>query len=142
MTIRTRDFGEMEIAENDIIRFKQQIYGFDDYTNFVILYDDNIGDGFAWLQSTQEPALCFLMARPSAAIGEYCPELPAEAAALLGEGDYEYWLITVVPEDINNSTVNLKSPVVLNMSEHCAVQVILEENYPMRYRLFDKQEGA
>lgn len=142
MIIRTRDFGEMEISEKDTIHFKQEIYGFDSYTDFVILYDGSVGDDFAWLQSTQEPELCFLITRPSVAIDEYCPQLPQEVSNQLGNGDYEFWLIMVVPSNINDSTVNLKSPLVLNRATHSAMQVILEENYPIRFRLFDKQEGA
>lgn len=141
MTILTRDFGEMEIAENDIIRFGQQIYGFDNYTDFVILYDDSVGDDFAWLQSTQEPELCFLLAKPSAAADSYHPQVPPDIVGQLGKGEYEFWLIMVVPADIKDSTVNLKSPIVLNMASHSAAQVILEESYPIRFRIFDAREG-
>ena len=142
MIAQTRDFGEIEVSERDIISFKQQIYGFDEYTDYVILYDESVGDDFAWLQSVQERDLCFLIAKPSAAVSEYKPQLPYDAVKQLGEGEYEYWLIMVVPEDIKESTVNLKSPIVLNPSQCSAVQVILEDNYPIRFRIFDEREGV
>jgi flagellar assembly factor FliW len=47
-------------------------------------------------------------------------------------------LIAIVPQNIKDITVNLKSPVVVNMGKRLAVQAILENSaYPVRYRLFD-----
>ena len=41
MNIITRDFGEIEINEEDIITFTQPVIGFDDYKKFVILHDED-----------------------------------------------------------------------------------------------------
>ncbi len=60
MQIETRDFGRAEINEKDIITFVKPILGFEEYTRFVMLIDDEI-TGFAWLQSVEEKELCFII---------------------------------------------------------------------------------
>ena len=51
MIIKTRDFGEIEIDEKEIVTFKCPILGFDDFKEFIVLIDESIGENFAWLQS-------------------------------------------------------------------------------------------
>ena len=62
---------------------------------------------------------------------------PPDIRRQLGEGECESWLITVIPEDLRRSTVNLKSPVIVNPSSMVAAQVILDEDLPIRFPLFN-----
>ncbi len=137
MKVKTRDFGEVEVNTEDIISFEQKIFGFDRYTDFIMLYDDEFNGEYAWLQSVEEPELCFIIANPELLIKDYDPCYPPEVKSVLGSGTYEKWLIMVVKESIEDSTVNLKSPIIINFEKHRAMQVILEDEYPVRYRLFD-----
>ncbi len=137
MKVKTRDFGEVEVNTEDIISFEQKIFGFDRYTDFIMLYDDEFNGEYAWLQSVEEPELCFIIANPELLIKDYDPCYPPEVKSVLGSGTYEKWLIMVVKESIEDSTVNLKSPIIVNFEKHKAMQVILEDEYPVRYRLFD-----
>ncbi|MBQ3565695.1 MAG: flagellar assembly protein FliW [Oscillospiraceae bacterium] len=139
MKIKTRDFGEVEISENDIITFDEKIYGFEEYTDFIILYDDEFNSEYVWLQSVEESELCFIMANPML-VDDYSPEFKKEAEKFLGEGELEYWLMMVVRENITDSTVNLKSPVIINLNTCKAMQLILEDSYPVRHYLFKKEE--
>lgn len=135
MNILTRDFGEVEISKEDIITFDEKIYGFEEYSDFIMLYDDDFNGEYVWLQSTEEPSLCFIVANP-ALISNYNPDFKAAAEKALGKGKYEYWLMMVVAENIKDSTVNLKSPVIINLDTKKAMQLILEEKLPVRYNLF------
>lgn len=138
MKVLTRDFGEVEVTENDIITFEQKIFGFEEYgSDFIILYDDDFNGEYAWLQSVNESGLCFILANAELVIGEYNPKCEKEAAKVIGEGNYEYWLVTVIRENLKDSTVNLKSPVVINVDNRKAMQIISEESLPIRYKLFD-----
>ena len=71
----------------------------------------------------------------------YNPRLSPEVRGALGEGDYLFWLVVVVAEDFRDSTINMKSPVVVNLHTKRAVQTILEEDYPLRRPLAGSQEG-
>jgi len=142
MNIQTRDFGEMEITKDDIITFDEKIYGFEEYSDFIMIYDDEFNGEYTWLQSTEEPGLCFIMANP-VLVSDYAPDFLKEANKILGEGELEYWLMMVVHEDIRMSTVNLKSPIIINLDNRKAMQLILEEDYPVKHYLFkDKKEEA
>ncbi len=135
MNILTRDFGEIETTEEGIITFDEKIYGFEEYSTFVMLYDNEFNGEYVWLQSTEEPSLCFIMANP-ALIPNYKPDFTSEAEKFLGKGNYEYWVMMVIAENIKDSTVNLKSPVIINLDTKKAMQLILEENFPVKYSLF------
>lgn len=137
MIISTRDFGIIEIPEENIYHFSQPVFGFEEYKDYVILHDEEIGDDIVWLQSVQNPGLCFIMMDPSGLATEFSPELSKGSEELLGEGVYFCWVIAVIPQNTKDSTVNLKSPIFLNPSNHRAAQIILEGDYPVRFPLMD-----
>lgn len=139
MNILTRDFGEVEITKDDIITFDEKIYGFEEYRDFIMLYDDEFNGEYVWLQSAEEPGLCFIMANPNL-IADYNPEFTLEAEKYLGKGEFEYWVMMVVKDDITKATVNLKSPVIINLDNRKAMQLILEEKYPIKHPLFQTKE--
>ncbi|MGN0620318.1 MAG: flagellar assembly protein FliW [Porcipelethomonas sp.] len=136
MKINTRDFGEIEINEADIIKFENKIFGFEEYTDFIIIYDDDFNGEIAWLQSVEEPGLCFIISNPIQTVPGYDPDVEKEANKALGMGKYEIWLMMVVKDDIYESTVNLRSPLVINSENNQAMQLILDGDYSVRYKLF------
>ena len=140
MIIKTRDFGEAEISENDIITFVKPIIGFEEYTKFVMLMDDEIGDGFSWLQSCEEPGLCFVMANSQLLSKQYNPSVPDDVINLLGGKFTEKWLMAVAKDDNKDMSVNLKSPVLINMDNFTAAQIVSEDTLPIRFGLFSGKE--
>lgn len=145
MRIETRDFGAMDIDEKQVVRFVQPILGFEEQRDYVLLYDDAVGDCFIWLQSLQDKDTCFILLPPEAAVGHYCPSLPKESLELLEMEQPDqaaFRVIAVVPQEFKNATVNLKSPIVFNPQKLLAAQVVLDENYPIRARLVEQDEGV
>ena len=142
MLIQTRDFGEMEIDEKDIITFVEPIFGFEDYRKYVLMEHEELNPHFVWLQSTEEPMVCFVLANPRELVPDYEVRLPEDTAVALGEGGTLYFVLTVIRDPYYDSTVNLKSPVVINTQTGRAMQVILEEAYPIRQPLVQKEEEA
>lgn len=138
MTVKTRDFGEVEVSQDDVVEFVEPILGFEDLERFVFLYSQVDCEGFVWLQSTEEEEICFILAAPEVLDEKYTPSVPAALGKKLGEGELTIWLVTVVRDDFTESTVNLKSPIFLNIKTRRAGQVVLEENYPIRKSLFQK----
>ncbi len=141
MKLLTRDLGELEIDEKDIVTFAGPIFGFEKYHQFVFLYQEDLSEHFIWLQSVEEPELCFILVQPDLITDQYSPELPPEAKKLLGDGDYMCWLLVSLREPFTDSTVNLKSPIVVNPELHRAAQFVLEENLPIRHPLI-REGGA
>jgi len=135
MIIKTRDFGEVEVSENEIYHFTQPLFGFEEYTDFVILHDNDIGEDIVWLQSVSAAGLCFIIMDPGKLTTDYVPVLPDGSDKLLGEGDCFCGVVAVIPQNFKESTVNLKSPVFFNSENHHAAQMMLEGDYPVRFPL-------
>ncbi len=142
MVIKTRDFGEQNISENNIISFPDGIYAFEDEHRFVLL--SPLGENVypAWLQSVDNENLCFIVFDPKQIVSDYTVTAEEEnlAAAELGESsDPHYLVLAVVPEEYRDTTVNLKSPIVINTEKMLAVQAIATENYPIKFPIFKKE---
>lgn len=140
MNILTRDFGEIDVSPEDIITFSSPMFGFEDLTRYIFLFAEE-NTNIVWLQSVDNPHICFILADPKIVADSYAPHLSRDIRAQLGEGDCLFWLVVVVGQDFRDSTVNMKSPVVVNLHTKRAVQTILDEDYPIRLPLAGSQEG-
>ena len=60
----TRDFDEIEVTENDIITFPRGLFAFEEERKFILLTPLGEGKSPVWLQSTENPSLCFIMFSP------------------------------------------------------------------------------
>lgn len=143
MIIKTRDFGEEEISEEVIIDFPNGVYAFEENKRFVLLSPCGEDKYPMWLQSVDNPNLCFIVFDPKEFVPDYSVELDRETKELLEADGAELDLLcmAVVPDEYINTTLNLKSPIVINSEAKKGVQVIAAENYPLKFPAF-KKEGA
>jgi flagellar assembly factor FliW len=77
---------------------------------------------------------------PHAVKEDYAPNVNQEIVAPLGTltADNTYILVTVtVPKRVEDFSVNLKAPIVINMDNHKGVQLIVEDDYPVKYRVYE-----
>lgn len=142
MKYQTRDFGEVEIEQERVIRFVQPILGYEELVEYTLLYDKETGPGLVWLQSLEEKDVCFILLDPTALPLKYAPFVSEEQAKELGEGDLLYLPIVCIPENLKRSTVNLRSPIVVNAGTRKAMQVVLPKEFPTRVPLFEEEEGC
>ncbi len=143
MIIKTRDFGEEEISGEVIIDFPNGVYAFEENKRFVLLSPCGEDKYPMWLQSVDNPNLCFIVFDPREFVPDYSVELDKETKELLKADGAELDLLcmAVVPDEYINTTLNLKSPIVINSETKKGVQVIAAENYPLKFPAF-KKEGA
>jgi flagellar assembly factor FliW len=146
MLIRTKDYGEIEIDSQDIIRFPRGVYAFEEVTDFVLLQPD--GDSpILRLQAVGREDPRFILFDPFAVAPDYRLSAPADILKLLkaeSDRDLRFFAVAVVPADIRNTTINLKSPVAVNFDARLGAQFILDScDYPIRYPIFarGKTEG-
>lgn len=147
MKAATRLFGEIEIDESKIITFEEGIIGFPDMKKFTLIFDEEKEDkpSISWLQSMDEPEVAFPVMDPLLVCEEYNPSVEDELLKNLGtiKEDNLYVLVTVtVPQDIKNLAVNLKAPIVINTDTRKASQIIVEDDLPVRYRIYEILEEA
>lgn len=134
MIIQTKDFGELTIDSSEILHFKQPIYGFEDFKNYVVLFDDSVGNWFSWLQSIDNSDVCFILVDPSI-ISDYHPIISSEIQKSLeisNEDDIAVRVVAVIAEDFEKSTINLKSPIIIGKKSRIASQVILDDDFPIK----------
>ena len=126
MKIETRDFGTMEIGEEQIIEFPNGIYAFEDAKKFAFIELEK-GHFPAWLQCVDSVKPCFIVFDPWLICKDYEITLNSGEKAMLEVND---------KTNLQETTVNLKSPIVINMDTKKAAQVILPKNYPYRQPIF------
>jgi len=143
MRVTTRLFGEIEIADEKIITFPNGIIGFADMTKFTLIYDEEQGStaGIRWLQSLDEPGFAMPVMDPLTVKEDYNPEVDDELLKNIGKvtADNILVLVTVtVPSDLTKMSVNLQGPIIINVDECKACQVIVDtEGCPVKYPIYD-----
>lgn len=152
MTINTRVFGEVTIDDNKIIHFESGIIGFPELTDFALVYDLEKGNdaGIRWMQSIQEPNFAMPVMDPLLVKEDYNPVVDDEVLRPIGEFEIEDILVLVtvtVPKDLTKMSVNIKAPLIINVNERKAVQLILDnDEYAVKYPIYDilknRKEGA
>lgn len=139
---------ETVLDKDILITFQEGIFGFEDYTEFVPLLVEENNDGMLYLQNTKEEQLCFLVMNPFLLKEDYAPVLSEEdrkALKVKDDGDLAYYVMCVTKDIPEESTVNLKCPIVINVPAREARQVILEtDEYGLRHQLreFSDKEGT
>lgn len=138
MKITTNYFGELEVDKNEIIEFDKGILGFEDLNKFVLIKDSEIF--IEWLQSTEDTT-SFAVMDPFIADETYSFEISDKILKQLNITEKEEVMIrtvVVIPEDITKIRTNLQSPIIINVKEKKAMQIILDDTYPMRYEFYHK----
>jgi len=115
MKIRTKPYGEMEIADRQRLIFPRGIFGFEELREFALL--DSAQPPFYWLQSLQRVEIAFVLIDPHFFRPDYTPDVdPAELQEIeiRGPEDMLVFAIVTIPEDSSRMTANLQGPLLIN----------------------------
>lgn len=138
MRLQTARFGEIEIADEQVITFTHPIIGFPEYRRFVLLPGPQDGLTY-WLQSTEDGAMAFLVLNAPAVIQDYQVTVGAHEREELAATDgaaLDVYTLVVVPENRRDARTNLKAPILINPAARLGKQTILERtDYPIRFYL-------
>lgn len=143
MKVNTRIFGEIEISDDKIITFPNGIIGFPELKRFALLHDEEKGTqtGIRFLQSMEEPGFAMPVMDPLLVKPDYDPEVEDELLAAAGKITPENLLVLVtvtVPSDLTRMSVNLQGPIIINIDENKACQLIVEKgDYPVKFYIYD-----
>lgn len=142
MNVNTRMFGEIEVQEDKIIHFTDGIIGFPDCKDFTLIYDEEKGSrrSICWLQSIDEPVFALPVLDPILIKEDYNPVVEDEHLSSLGVLTEEntFILVTVtVPEELKEMSVNLKAPIIINVDNRRACQLIIDDNVPVKYKIYE-----
>ena len=141
MTIETRLFGTVTIEDEKLIVFPDWIIGFPYMKKFVLIRDEeNEEAAIMWLQSMEEPQFAMPVVEPHLVVKGYNPVVDDEHLLPLGglKEENTYSLVTItVPAKIEKMTANLKAPIVINMENNRAVQLIVEDEYEVKHPIYE-----
>lgn len=143
MKIQTDYRGEVDYEKEDIIHIEDSIYGFEGKKEFILIGNVEPELPFHWLQSIEDDKVTFVITDPFLFVEQYdfeVDDLTVEQLNINEPEDIMVYTMVIIPEVVEEMTINLKSPLILNIKERKAKQVILNEDYPYKYMIMQKGE--
>lgn len=143
MKAETRYFGTIDIEEEKIITLEKGMIGFPDFKKFTLIFDEEKGldkSQIMWLQSMDDGETAFPVMNPCKIKDDYSPTINDELLSPLGDLNEEniFILVTVtVPKKVEDFTVNLKAPIIINTDNMKGAQIIVEDNLPIKFKVYD-----
>ena len=138
MIIETSRFGSLEVDEERLIRFPKGILGFPDQHEYALIQTAE-DSGFYWLQAVSRPELAFVVCDPRLFVPDYVVPVKLDDLAQIGLSDPELaQVFTIVNKVDNMLTGNLQGPLVVNVQNRQARQLVLSDRrYSTRYPLMN-----
>ncbi|MBD1381392.1 flagellar assembly protein FliW [Metabacillus arenae] len=130
MIIETKYHGSTNIDEEQILQFSNGIPGFHDEKQFALLPLSEESPFFA-MQSIQTSDLAFIVTSPFLFFQSYEFDLnpnTMEDLEIEKAEDVEVITILTVKEPFENTTANLRAPLIINRTNKKAKQIILENS--------------
>ncbi len=136
MEIRTSRFGTVEVEEDRLITFPRGLLGFTHAHQFCLLRP-NDDACFFWLQSTEDPALAFVVTDPNLFVHDYAVPIRADQMEALRLETLEQAQVLVIVNKVQQKlTANLQGPLVVNTSTRVAEQLVLaDKRWTTRHEL-------
>jgi flagellar assembly factor FliW len=128
MILRGTSFGDIDYAEDDLIRLGEGLVGMPGQTRFLVL-DFEGETPFKWLQSVDDAGIGFLITEPALFRPEYALTLePQDLQDLQAESTEELvvFVLCTYRGDLRETTGNLLGPVIVNARTRRGRQVVLE----------------
>lgn len=130
MKIQTKFHGELEIQASNTWNFPKGIPGFENENEFTILPIEG-NDAFQVLQSTNTPAIAFIVANPYTIVEDYSFNIDEPTIDLLEikkQEDIFVLGVLSLKEPFEKSTLNLQAPLIFQSTTKKAKQMIINEN--------------
>ncbi|MFI4877058.1 MAG: flagellar assembly protein FliW [Blastopirellula sp. JB062] len=139
MDIYTARFGKLEIADDDVLLFADGMIGFENLPNWLLLADE-VSEDLGWLQSLDQPEVALAVVSPRRYAPEYRVRLEKEEVSPLRlTADDEVFVLTIVSKHEDSLTINLRAPVVVNLTKQLGRQIVTSDDQPLQYEI---QGGA
>lgn len=137
MKIDTLSWGELEVGEDQLYDFSKGIPGFEQENRFALIAAEE--GPFSYLQSLLTKELVFILADPFLFYSDYEFELPpSETEELAISEQLVVRCFITLQEQIEQSTINLLGPIVINPEKRLGKQVILHKShYETRHSLWE-----
>jgi len=144
MKVNTKAFGLIDVDEKQKVIFPQGLFGFDDYSEYVLM--DAEHQPFFWLQSVDVQEIAFILINPFLFRTDYEVNITNEELAEIGINSPDNALIfaiVTIPQDGGPMTANLQGPLVINRENMTGMQAILSDaRWRTRHNIITELSGA
>ena len=145
----TKNFGRIAYEERDTIEFPGGLPGFEDRRRFLAIRQER-AHPLVFLQSLEDPGLCFITAPVRAVDPKYRLKLSEEDRDAIGLSAVrrprigkDVWALGVIAVRETGPTVNLLAPLVINLRTLRAVQAVMRDSaYSHRHALPEPAEAV
>jgi flagellar assembly factor FliW len=127
MNVQTTRFGTVEVDESRIIEFPAGLLGFSSFQRYALLQPDDEGV-FFWLQSVDAPELAFVVTDPSLWVSDYEASIRRDQMDELQLERFDEAQVFVIVNKYDRTlTANLQGPLVVNVTNRHAMQLVLAD---------------
>lgn len=150
MKTNTKYFGEITYEAEDILSIPEGLFGFETEKSYLLIHFDENDSALLCLQNLQDEDLAFVLTNPFCIMPDYRP-VPAredmEALGLSDDSEVTFYSICVIHDKLEDCTVNLKCPLVINPETRHARQIILDDTsytfkHPLKRAVDTEKEGG
>ncbi len=135
MYAMTTRFGNVPIEASDVLRFEQGLIGMEMCREWVLLAD-NAHSGLAWLQSLERPEVALAVVSPRRFVSDYQVRVSSRDLAPLGESAAKsLQVLTILNRHEDTLTLNLKAPIVVNLTTNRGRQVVAKNDHEVQFVL-------
>ena len=136
MIVQSLRLGDIEVSEDKLITMERPVLGFEKFKKFCLIEVDELKP-FLWLQSTDEPALSFLVVNPKMFMTDYKIEINSKEIAELKIDDVnsvETYVVVTLAETPEEITANMQGPILINTENNRGKQLVLvNTDYSVKY---------
>lgn len=114
---------DYEYDESEIINFAEGLIGLPKMRRAVLIPMDEYRP-FCWLASLDDEQNRFVVINPNEVFADYSPNIPSE----LNKTDLQMLAIVKISSDWEETTINLRAPIFINVETRKGAQVVLSES--------------
>ena len=142
MLVKSTRFGPITANQADIIILPNGLIGFEDTRHWLILSDADNAD-IAWLQSTSQPQVAIPLISPRKFLPDYKVTISQRQIETLRIRPADRVFVMLVLSKTGKSlTVNLRGPIILNLTQRLAIQCVMNEPLPLAFPLVPVASGS
>lgn len=131
MLVQTSRFGQVQTSQEEVIIFPQGLIGFEASRHWLIV-PDPANPEIAWLQSSSEPRVALPLISPRKLAPDYKVVIASRQLVSLNiRSTDRIYILCVVSKSGKTLTMNLRSPIVINLTKRLACQVIASDTLPL-----------
>jgi len=132
-TIKTLQFGEINVELKHIFNFPNGLLGFEDLQDFVLISEEETIP-FKWLLSVEKPEIGFPLLSP------WHVDITYDPGDIFDINSQVIFVVVTLEDDNGSMTANMKAPLILDVAGQTGQQAILpSERYSPNYIIVKKQ---